>query len=744
MKTVFRKSLVIGLYGLLATPLFFAKHFMFPFIAPKVFVFQAIAALVFGIWLFLALLDREYRPRLTWLTAAVLLFLGVMTVASLSGLDLHRSLWSTQERALGLVALYHFAAIFLVLGSLREKLDWQRYFEASFWVSLVAAAGAVLHIYDPGFFFDQNPEVVRPGSFLGNPSFLAAYLLFHIFLGLWIASRRYEVRSRQAPLYLAGVLFEIGIIFLAQTRGAIIGLALGGVALLLFLALQKGEERPWGVSARFLRRISLGILGAGAAAIILFLASSSAAVWQKVPGVSRLAGLSLESADIQPRLIALRIGWRSFLERPLQGFGFENFKYPFDKKYDPRLLRSGFTETYFDKPHNVYLEYLVTGGIFALLAYLALVMVFFYELWRRAELRGFAPFATAAMAAYLGQNGFLFDTFGAYLMLFILLAAGDRYAPALRLPQGEIRRMPAVIAAGALALAAAFLPNYFINGPVLYANNAQYWGLNYLLIREPEAGLAYWNRALAAPTPYRDGIRKDFAANISQLIAQEIRVPDVNKTISQALEALVSAINNHPNDYYLRLSLADVATSFSFVNPNYLSLAEAQIEEASKSSPLRQQIYYSRSKLRLVQGKPMESLDFMRQAVELDPEAPDPHFYYALTALQAGQPEIGFRELEEARRFGRAPETADEARILANYYAEYDRYDEAITYYAAALRLNPDDLDALLKLGLTYYYKGDMARAKEFFREVAGRTDLKKAPLYLELQAIFRESGIEI
>lgn len=744
------RAIKVGLYGILLTPVFFARSFIYPFLTPKVFVFQALVELIFGLWLGLIIFYPAYRPKFTKLTWGVLIFLLVFAISAVFGVDPQRSVWSTQDRALGLVSLFHFGILFLILANLKDKLNWRRFFIFGFFVSVVVAVFAIVEIYFPRFFLEYSSG--RPGSFLGNPAFLASYLIFHIFIGFWLAAETYKNRGGFGNLLswslVGGTLLEIFIVFITGTRGALLGLALGVLVFLFYLAFTRRGEAYFGFSPRGLRITSAIFLSL----ILLFGAgfwfSRDSSWWQKIPVVGRFTNLSFNSPDAQTRLIAWQIAWASFKERPFLGFGFENFKYPFDKHYEPKLLRYGFGETYFDKPHNVFFEYLAVGGVLGLLAYLFLILVWLRGLLSFTKLKRFAPFGLGLVAAYLGQNFFVFDTFGSYLPLFIVLAFVDACDVKREIvgKASKILVWPETgkkLLVGGLVLAAA-VPVYFWNVKTLYANNRQYWGLNYFFNRMPSEGLEAYAKALNTRNPYQDAARRDFASTLKQAFELGMEIPGVEQVSGQVMAGLAEAINNHPNDFFLRYTFADLGATFYVFNPKYLEMADDQIIQSLKLSPRRQSIYHIGAKLKIIEGKKEEAIKMMKEAVDLDPEVGDPHFFYGLIALQAKQYDLGFSEIKRAEHLGRKATSPDEMRVLANFYGDFGKYNEAISLYQEALKRDSRDVESRLKLGLVYYMKGDKDLAGPLLLQVSKMVDITKSPYFGELRPIYNDLGIRI
>ena len=747
INSILRLALYVTLLAVLGTPFLFWRNFVFTFVVVRVFVFQGLIGLATALWLALVLRGAMPRPQLTPLRSALLIFIGVLLVTSLTGVDIDRSFWSVQGRSLGLVALFHFALFSVVLTETLREREWPVYLRVSAVASIVAAAFTFVQIIHPEFFLEA--DIVRPGSFLGNPTFLAAYLLPHIFFMLWFAFSAWERTKRfgSASFWVAGALFESGIVLLTQTRGALLGL-LGGVAVVALVVLwRSGNLRVMGGRVR-LRQLALALLGALAGLVILFVFTRSAPFWQRVPGVSRLTTISLSSPDIQPRLVALRISWAVFRERPILGHGFENFKYAFDAHYDPKLLRYNFGETYFDKPHNIVAEYAVSGGIMGLFALVLFFGALFWRTFAQTRFRSFAPFGAGLLVAHLVNDIFVFDTFGSYLAIFLFLG----YLDSASRPEGPLAAESAPqttnglwnwrTAAGAMCLLLALVWGV-ANFSILRANNGQYWVLNYLLFRRSDLAASSYERAVGAWfNPYRDAARIDFASSLAQVYLQGVHASD--DLIRYAMQGLRAAINNLPNDYFYRVAFADAATVFVAVDPSYIDDADRDLARALELSPKRQQTYYAIAKVRIVQGRMDDAFRATEDAVALDPEVGESHFYAGLIAFESGKPELGFKYIETAARLGRVPRTAHEMRVVANYYADAGRYPEAIALYQQALGYGPSDLEAKLKLGIVYFYSGDTASARQILSEVAQATDIRQAPTYELLKPIFDAVGVVI
>ncbi|MDQ5957347.1 MAG: hypothetical protein QG614_322, partial [Patescibacteria group bacterium] len=107
----------------------------------------------------------------------------------------------------------------------------------------------------------------------------------------------------------------------------------------------------------------------------------------------------------------------------LLGYGQESYPKVFAENYDARMYAQ---ETWFDRAHNVFMDWLVAGGIIGLIAYLSLYFTSIYMLWfakghKNIELSE-RTLLTGAMIAYFIHNIFVFDNLISYIIFVTLLA----------------------------------------------------------------------------------------------------------------------------------------------------------------------------------------------------------------------------------------------------------------------------------------------------------------------------------
>lgn len=428
----------------------------FPFIGGKDYFFRAsieLALIFFVLWWAFEAKKGEIddRARIVFkspLFMAVSAFALAFLLSAIFADDPHAGFWSNYERGEGAFQMLHYYAFFVLLVFLfRDKSDWRRAFLLSLTASILMTAygmGALFKL--DGFVGPQNICDRFQGS-LGNPAYVAPYLMFSMFYALWLWVTG-KINAHRHALYAA--LFAVFVLFFlfTQTRGAFLGLGASALAVSLYLAFS--------LPAGKLKRISVAAFAA------MLLLGSLAFVFRHkaIPLVptcessSRLLDISTSDQTAQTRFWTWGSAWKGFLEKPIFGWGPENFTAVFDKYFDPRHFVPGMrTETWFDRAHSVYFDYLAETGIVGLLSYLGIFATLFAGFFRRTISKSqnepqeknaansnfysgkghnFSSVAEKGLllalpVGYLIQGVAIFDVLPIYINLFIFLAFANYY-----------------------------------------------------------------------------------------------------------------------------------------------------------------------------------------------------------------------------------------------------------------------------------------------------------------------------
>ncbi|HVN26455.1 MAG TPA: O-antigen ligase family protein [Candidatus Paceibacterota bacterium] len=466
LKFSFRQIAVWYLYVAVLAVVVVMDSVFFPFIGGKDWFFRftiELALIAFILhWAFEAkkgeiaqLIRTSYRKPIV---IAVTIFVVAFLLACAFAVDAHAAFWSNYERGEGGFQMIHYYLFFMLLVMLlKEEGQWKNIFRFSLAAALLMIGYGILGNLMVNTFIGPyasgNPPTGlwhllfdgRFGGSLGNPAYVDAYLLFSGFYAvyLWISAKT-EKRSNKLTPWLYTALLVVFLIFfiLGQTRGAFLGLGAGVIALLLYFAFTgSAKVRRWAAAVAIL----LVVLGIGA------YAERNSAFVQNLPE-GRLLQISLQDGTAQTRLWVWGEAWKGFLDRPVLGWGPENFTAVYDKYFNPKFYVPGAnTETWFDRAHSIYFDYLSETGILGFLAYFSIFFVIFWEFFRRRQLhrRGENGNAITILRgaflalpiAYLIQGVAIFDVFPMYLNTFLFFAFATYYftvhtkaAPAIASP----------------------------------------------------------------------------------------------------------------------------------------------------------------------------------------------------------------------------------------------------------------------------------------------------------------------
>lgn len=426
----------IGIIFVLTTPLVVAPDVFYPFVVGKAVYARSIIELTAAAWLALVLFFRQRRPSWSWTMFAFAVWLLVSATAGILGVSPTRSMWSTYERMQGLFDLAHWFVFTLMAGSVfRSAGDWRLLFSVNLAISSAACAVGLAHRYGIIHIELFGDPVLRMSSTLGNATYMGAYTMVNALIGVALVvdslgrPARSTVRrvGRVAGVQrLAGskwvrclyglmVLVNLWALWLSGTRGAMVGL---GASCLIF-----GAYLVWG-RLKATRWAAGGVLALLVTAIVLVTVARTTIldpITESSGTLSRLSAIGLDIAS-RERISYSAAGLRAFLDRPVLGWGPENFFIAWGRHADPDN-----TLAFADQAHNKLVEELVTKGVVGLLSYLALLAVMMAVVFGfLGRLSGWEQIGRyligATLVGYFVQNLFLFDT-TTTMAQFSLLAA---------------------------------------------------------------------------------------------------------------------------------------------------------------------------------------------------------------------------------------------------------------------------------------------------------------------------------
>lgn len=623
MKDVLKAVVYAGLFTVPFLTLYVENDYFFPFITGKNLWFRIIVDVVFAAWVILALYEVRYRPKISGIVWSFGILLVIMFFANLFGLHPNSSFWSNFERMDGYVSLVHTFLYMFVLGSmLQTKKHWKYLLNTSL---AVAFAVAFYGLAQYGGLVEGSNRI---DSRLGNAAYMAVYMLFHIFFAFWLFVESRNITHKLIYGALA-VMFTF-VLIETGTRGTAIGLAVGVMVMSAYIGL-------FGTQFKQYRKYAIGgfvflILATGA-----FIAGRDSAFVQNNNNLARIANISLD--DLHIRSIIWGAAWEGVKERPLLGYGQSNFNYVFNENYDPRLYAQ---EQWFDRSHNIFMDWLVTGGFLGLIAYLSIFgwCVYYllvqpllkkdevtFDVLERGVLLGI-------LAGYFTHNLVVFDNIVSYIFFAIILALISSRVGVVPKRIAEYKVDPAIITQFAAPVVAVVLVAviYVFHVPAMQAAGDV---IDAFRSQNPAERLEGFKRAISRDSFAHQEITEQLAQQAMNMMRDENIPEEVrNNFATFSEEQLLRLIEEKPGDARIY-----VFAGTYYRAANKLDEAAKYMALARQHSPNKQTIIIQQGFIALSQAKNEEAREFFQTAYELDTRNLEAREYYAASLFYVNEPE---------------------------------------------------------------------------------------------------------
>ncbi|MCK9352071.1 MAG: O-antigen ligase family protein [Candidatus Paceibacterota bacterium] len=722
MKTIesyLRGIIVTGVFAIPFLAFIVAGSLFFPFITGKNFGFRMIVEVIFAAWILLAYYNAAYRPKFSWIMAVASLFVVVVFLADLFGFNSYRSFWSNYERMEGFVGLIHVFAYFLVVGSVFTKDLWTKFLHTSVWASITMSFYGVNQLMGGS---EISQGGIRLDGRFGNAAYFGGYLLFNIFLTAFLMAQR---RSRDLLwyAYAAAIALQTYIMFATETRGSMLGLFVGLViSSLLFIILDK--KRP------MMKWIAAGTVAFVLAFVMLVFQNQDSDFVKNSRPLARIASISLTENTVASRFMVWGMAIDGFKERPILGWGQENFNIVFNKYYDPGMYAQ---EQWFDRAHDIFFDWLISAGILGLALYL---LLFFFGvalvwspetiseekgIWAKVRHAWRSHFGgedqdkilersilTGLFASYFVHNIFVFDNLFSYILFFSLLAYLHHHhvrklAEAKNFIKNPMSEAPLPFSYIGTTVIIVFCGIfYFVNILPIQANTAIIRGISQTSQDglPTQANLDAFKTAISLDTFGTTEAREQLvqaamrinSANVSDALKQDFS--------AYAREQILQQLEDFPND-----ARYESFAGMLFIRSNMNAEALVHFAKAHELSPKKQTISFNLISAELNAGENDKAVALAKETYELEPKFDDAAITYATTLLRSGKISEGQKLLTE--RFG-TDLVYNENLITA--YAANKQFDKIITILQKKLATG-EDSQTRLRLAAAFLETGDKANA---------------------------------
>jgi len=408
---VFNYIIEIGWLLIFAfSPIFFAPFVYGTFQVGESFLFQVLVEVLCFIWLLKIIINwsgfsfkklkeivLKFKPILP-----ALIFILILGLATIFSQSLHYSFWGYYTRKMGYLIWLHFFIFFLILFF---NLKTTKQIARIFYIIILTASLVVLYgflqVLGLDFLNWSEPPSLgyRVFSTLGQPNFLASWLLLVFPVILWIIFRHSSKHHLKAPLFstfkkekkedldkiinpsfLKKVFFRpifvclslltVIILVLTQSRSGWIGFFLALFFFIIIFSWQKNQKRLAILICIFLVLFSFFIVALNISP--LQIRPTDHLLVARVKTLSHLA----EAGQLR------FIWWQNSLDlikqKPVLGFGPETQHLNFAQYYKPEYAVLEGINQIPDRAHNDILDMTLMSGILGLISYLFLILSVFW------------------------------------------------------------------------------------------------------------------------------------------------------------------------------------------------------------------------------------------------------------------------------------------------------------------------------------------------------------------------------
>jgi len=669
-----------------------------------------------ALWLILLLFDAKYKPRKNWVLVMLAIFVGVVALSSVFGENFYRSFWSNYERMEGLITYLHLLAFFLVLaGTMKTERVWNRLFNTTLFASAIVAFYGVFQLFG----ILKTHQGNRLDATLGNASYLAVYMVFHIFLAMALF---YRVQDYRKWIYFFIIILESFVLYHTATRGAILGIIGSLFISWILIAILSSSKKSKLAHISLLAGMVIIIAG------FLFLSKSDFVKNSQV--LNRFAGISLTETTTESRLTIWKMSWAGFKEKPIFGWGQENFNLVFNKYYEPILYKQ---EPWFDRAHNVFFDRLTTNGIFGLLSYVGLLGAALYYLWAKRKKTGLSVEDSAIFGsmflAYFFNNLFVFDNLISLILFATFLAyVGFRAKAGALIPilSGRPNEAPKEADYGkavyAVIIGAAFVfVIYIVNIPGILASKAIINAFKMAGAGNTKGAFESFQKAISYNSFGSMEAREHLSSFAMQVYdSSNIDKEFKDKVASYAIDELKKQNEQYPDDIREMIFLAAV-----YNKTQKYEEAINLLNKAVEIAPKKQQLYFELGTSYLNKGDNENGMATLKKSFDLDQTNEEARRIYAVSAIFASKDTLAEELMKD-----HGGTIQDDERFL-RAYAKRNNFEKVTAILKVFIEKNPTNIQYHLNLAAVYLQAGYRTKSIEQLQKaIEAIPDFKKQGEY--------------
>lgn len=292
------------------------------------------------------------------LDTPVILFGGAVIISVIFSISPSVSIWGQYQRQFSLITyIYILLIYFSAFTFIQKETNCKtilRVFELS---AVFASLYAFLQVAGIDPLRIQPPGIERPISTFGNPVFLGGFLVILFPFSILNISLKKSLTLRiLCPVIILG-----GII-ISGTRSAYIALFIEIIILILLLLIENKKDILHSKELKLISIISTSV----------FIIAVFYCIFYPDSFLVKRINIFIDFEN-NTRFILWRDSINVFTKYPITGSGVAAFSMAFEEFYSTKL-RLVESSSYFDHPHNNFLNILYTMGVFGIVAYMLIII----------------------------------------------------------------------------------------------------------------------------------------------------------------------------------------------------------------------------------------------------------------------------------------------------------------------------------------------------------------------------------
>lgn len=710
------------------------KLFLFKTLTWLLLLFSGFKLIFYSGNFLIAKFDRKKILKLFkgYLLIPIVFIVG-LAITLFFSVDISQSFYGSYDRQEGFLSyLFYFIWFVLLLVNIKssDKKKTDRKIKNIIIVSVIS--GFIVALYGVLQFLNIDFVIWEVSSFLdlritstlGQPNFLASYLLLVIPLSFYLLIKSPKFLGRF--FYLLILIIQIFCLFITASRGALLSLVFVSLAVFLFLWFK--------IRINLLKKIVIicGFLS------LVFLGLFSLEYIS--PGrISNVFNLQYGSSAV--RVIFYKVAVSAISERPVFAYGLENSSEVFIKYYKPDWGVYGDVGSTTDRAHNLLLDILLNGGFFALIIFSLLYYQLFYLAKRNIKKEGaysISLFLASGAAAYLISLLFSFTIISGevYFWLYLAILSVINLSNNLTLNQDYIKIEKEIDVPKKIKIKTIMILYYFIACFILMV--IIYYGIN----SEKRTLMAdyYFNKIYytLAEKQYFDTLVLN-----SYLLAEKTNIVNQNyydQFLASKLSEFYPGISELSSKYIIKNELERIDSILGF-NGYKNVLAHADINGAlgninkseeyfstlEKFSPFWPILYSAKGQAQFLNKKYIQAINTYQTALSDLPKADDPRF--------KKDNDQHYKNVLFYYYFFN--------REIANSYFSLSDYNQAEIFYQKAYLYNISDFSLLKKIADTYYLRSNFLEAIRY-NEYGYKKNPKDYHWPLAISILYHENNNQV